>query len=342
MKNRKPKSPPPDLSRPENEWVVEVPCASAGERLDRFLSARLPWRSRSRIQREIADGLVLVDDSVSKPSCNLKGGEIITITLDTSAISDQDPSKIEIDIIYEDEHIVALNKRAGVVVHPVGGYRYNTLINALHLRYRDTANAGRDVVPRLCHRIDKQTSGLILVAKDDQTRRHLQYQFERKSVPDEKADLPGIEKEYYAITRGTPDPREGVLDFPIGPDDGPIKIKMAVRNDGLTAETAYRVLKNLGKFALISAQPHTGRTHQIRVHFAAANCPLACDPLYGRETTLTQADVSDNGNATILLDRCALHSHRLRFFHPAKREVMELTAPLAPDMAEMVSFLEDL
>ncbi len=337
-KPRKQKAPKPDLSKPEDEWELLVDSASEGMRLDRFLSENLPWRSRSRLQRELASGTITVSGRGRlKPSRKLKAGEKVIIKQDNTSIAGQDPAAIKLDIVYEDEHLLAVNKEPGVVVHPVGGYRYNTLINALHLRYRDLENPENDVVPRLCHRIDKVTSGLLLIAKDDDTKRSLQYQFER--IPG--AGLPTgageIEKEYLAVTEGVPDPPGGEIDMPIALEGKDVRMKMAVRPDGLPSRTEYRVLENFGAFALVSARPHTGRTHQIRVHMAALGCPIICDHLYGSAEERTFSNESNEAS----ISRCALHSARLRFYHPFEKKMMELAAPLADDMEAVLKILRN-
>jgi 23S rRNA pseudouridine1911/1915/1917 synthase len=336
---------PPDLSKPETEWEARVPPTSAGERLDKYLTTVMNWRSRNKIQKELEDGTIFVDGRAGlKPSHRLKGGEEIVIHVDNSGIADQDPAKIEINIIYEDEHLLAVNKQAGVVVHPVGKFRYNTLINALHLRYRNLEDPSQDVVPRLCHRIDRFTSGLLLIAKDDDAKRLLQYQFERRLLGGLPPEAMEIEKEYYAITHGVPSPPEGEYDFPLGFDGGPVRIKMAAREDGAPSRTSYKVMETFGDFAFVSARPHTGRQHQIRVHFSRAGFPLICDKFYGRGEevpVITRGMILGGDDSTPVVSRYALHSARLKFYHPFRREMMELRAPLAPDMQEMLALLRE-
>lgn len=332
-KPRKAREVPVDLSRPEDEWTLTVNRPAEGMRLDKFVSENLPWRSRTRIKKDLQDGRILVEGKKVKASYSLKLGEEIVVTADNSHVADQDPSKIELDVLYEDDVLLALNKQPGVVVHPAGRYRYNTVINALHLRYRNTKNPEKDVVPRLCHRIDKYTSGLLLVAKDERTRRLFQYQFERMNSPELPPEAEEIDKKYLFITVGVPEKKKGIINEPIGPDGGPIRIKMAVREDGLDAKTEYEVLGDFGQYAFVRASIHTGRTHQIRVHFSHIGTPVASDHLYSNGEPIQDAEGIE------IISRCALHSESIRFFHPGKGEMMELSAPLAEDMKRAVDIL---
>jgi 23S rRNA pseudouridine1911/1915/1917 synthase len=289
----------------------------AGIRLDQFLAGRLAWRSRSGLRDLFDEGRIDTGPRAARRSMRVREGDVIRIDIPPPPVA-PDPGSIALHVIYEDEAIVALDKQAGVVVHPVGRHRYDTLLNALHHRYRHE-NPEHDIVPRLVHRIDQYTSGVLLVAKTDQARVHLGNQFEFRQVT----------KRYLALTEAAPAESSGELDAKLGPaKDSEIRIKQGVRPDvGLAARTRYEVIERYADGrALIQCEPRTGRTHQIRVHLASAGWPILCDHLYGDPRPICDA------TGATLLARFALHAERLRFKHPRTLEPMELTAPLPDDM----------
>ena len=319
---------PRDLSVPDTEQILTVGPEEAGQRLDRFLASRLAWRTRSGLRDLFEEGRIDTGDRPARRSLRVREGDVIRISIPPPPVA-PDPGAIPLHVIYEDEEIVALDKQAGVVVHPVGRHRWNTLINALHHRYRH-ADPERDVVPRLVHRIDQLTSGVLLVAKTDHARIELGRQFEAREV----------DKHYLALTDGAPDGDAGEIDAPLGPARGaPIRIMQGVRPDvGLPSRTRWEVVERYaspadGARALIRCEPLTGRTHQIRVHLAHAGWPILCDHLYGDAEPIRD----EAGN--LLLDRFALHARRLRFTHPVTGERMELESPLPADMCATRAWL---
>ena len=316
---------PRDLSVPDEELVLVVREDEDGLRLDRFLARRLPWRSRTSLRQLLDEGRVEAGPRAVRPGARLRTGDRLVVDLpppDTPVTS----AEIPLEILYEDEVLVALNKQPGVVVHPVGKHRYDTLINALHHRYRRLDDPEHDVVPKLAHRIDQFTSGVLLVAKRDDVRMELGRQFEKREV----------HKRYLAITVGAPPSDSGVMSQPLGPDaQSTNRTRQAARPDGLPSRTTFEVQERFPGHALVRCEPFTGRTHQIRVHLAASGWPILCDHLYG-----DPGPFRDPGNpGEVILDRFALHAAHLSFTHPLSRETQMLSAPLPDDMTRTLEVL---
>ena len=329
----KTKAPPGfNMIRPEDTHRIQVGPECTGMRLDAFLAKNLRWRSRTSVQELLQEREVLVGGQRRRASYRLREDDLIEIPLPPPRGEVLDIQKIPLDIIYEDDEIVVLNKQAGIVCHPVGKKRYNTLMNALHLRYRCPDEPENDIVPRLAHRLDRDTSGVLLVCKTLRSRRHLYFQFEQRRV----------NKEYQAIVEGVVGPDAMRIDAALGKDaDSDIRFKQGVRRyDGASAVTDVRVLERLDGFSLVSACPHTGKQHQIRVHLAHVGHPVLCDRLYGRRSCLRLRGVdaeSEGNGGDVLIDRHALHAYRLTFRHPVSKEDVEFLAPLPEDMQRTMS-----
>ena len=328
---------PPDLSVPVQRVEGEVPREYDGHRLDLYLRKRYPWRSREAYQGMIRRGLVLVDGERRKPSTTLRWRDRVAVDFGEPQDLLAQPGSIPLCILLEDEHLLVLDKQPGVLVHPVGKHRFDTLTNALHHRYRDMADSARDVVPKIVHRLDKGTSGVLLVAKDDPARRELGRQFEDREV----------RKEYLALVHGRPARSSGRIELPIVPAVLPVPGKPRMRTvpagEGPPARTDWSVEERLGRFALLRLVLHTGRTHQIRVHCASLGHPLVADDVYGDgralyASTAAGADAPTRGEEP-LLDRVALHSTRLRFRHPVHGTPITVEAPLPADMLAAVTAL---
>jgi len=318
------------LIRPEDTHRIRVGPECTGMRLDAFLAKKLRWRSRTSVQKLLREREILVSGQRRRASYRLREDDLIEIPLPPASGEALDIQKIPLDIIYEDDDIVVLNKQPGVVCHPVGRRRYNTLMNALHLRYRRPDDAEKDIVPRLAHRLDRDTSGVLLVCKTLHSRRHLYFQFEQRRVS----------KEYRAIVEGVIRPDAVRIDAALGKDAGSdIRLKRGVRRyDGASAVTDVRVLERFDGFSLVSARPHTGKQHQIRVHLAHVGHPVLCDPLYGRRSRLRLCDVdAESGGEEVLIGRHALHAYSLAFRHPVSKEDIEFIAPLPEDMERTLS-----
>jgi 23S rRNA pseudouridine1911/1915/1917 synthase len=301
---------------------LELELNTPGERVDKALAAAYPDLSRSQWQQLIHDGHVTVDGFPVKASQRLEGGERVRATIPAIAETDIPAQDIPLEIIYEDEDFLAVNKPAGMVVHPAPGHDQGTLVNAVLGHCPDLEGVGGERRPGIVHRLDKDTSGIILVAKNDLTLRHLQRQFKRRS----------IKKRYLALVIGHIQPPQALIDAPIGRDPRHRK-KMAVIPPGSSAaarpaQTQYHLLRTYGEFALVECFPRTGRTHQIRVHLAFAGYPVAGDTTYGpRKQALD-------------LSRHFLHAASLDFHRPRDETPISLTAPLAPDLQALLEQLD--
>jgi 23S rRNA pseudouridine1911/1915/1917 synthase len=316
-----------------------VEAADAGQRLDRWLTAQLPDRSRSEVQRWIDHGLVTVGARPGKSGYRLEAGDEITVQppAPTPAVPLAATAR-PLAIVYEDDDLLVIDKPAGLVVHPAPGHQGETLVSAVLHHAPQIAGVGglpgEPARPGIVHRLDKETSGLIVVAKNDRAQRNLQAQFKARTVY----------KEYLALVEGTVDPPQGRLNAPIGrhPTD---RLRQAILPPdprtgeirGRPAITDYRTLAyytspapdpaGRANFTLVSAVIHTGRTHQIRVHFAWRKHPVVGDTLYGfRRQRLS-------------IPRQFLHAHRLRFRLPGNGEEREFVAPLPADLQAVLAGL---
>jgi len=307
-----------------------VTPSDAKTRLDIFLLQRLPDLTRSRIKNLIEDGLVSLNDMPAKAGVKVKGGDEISITIPEPQPVKAEPEKIPLDIIYEDKDVIVINKPPGLTVHPGTGRAKGTLVNALLYHCRDLSGIGGELRPGIVHRIDKDTSGVLVVAKNDKSHQFLAKQFKEHS----------IKRRYLAIVSGYVKKDEGTVDLPIGRHISERK-KMSVRTrKGRRAVTHYRVLKRFPFHTLLEVTLETGRTHQIRVHLSAIHHPVIGDPVYGKENIpsgLSQKAVMLIKN----LKRQALHAETLGIIHPETNEYVEWTAPLPRDMEAIINALEE-
>ena len=284
--------------------------SDAGLRLDQFLAARLPDYSRARLQSWIAEGRVKLNGAqASKASMKLRGGERVEVEPVELKPLHAFAEEIPLDILYEDDDVVAVNKPAGLVVHAGAGRSAGTLVNALLHHFKRLSSVGGDLRPGIVHRLDKGTSGVILVARTDAAHRSIAAQFSGRTV----------EKTYLALVQGRPERDRGTIDLPISRDPERRTRMTARLASGRQAHSAYQVLERYAKFTLLEVQIGTGRTHQIRVHLAALGHPVAGDPLYG---AAAQPD----------LDRPWLHALRIRFDSPSTGDRLTVEAPVAPEL----------
>ncbi|MDP9180233.1 MAG: RluA family pseudouridine synthase [Chloroflexota bacterium] len=280
----------------------------AGERLDAFLARRLPELSRTNLKRLIDSGFVTIDGRVPKPSEKTREGVELTVEVPPPEELSLEPEAIPLTIVYQDSDLLVVDKPPGLTVHPAPGHPSGTLVNALLAACPDLQGISGTLRPGIVHRLDKDTSGLLVVAKNDRAMRALQSQLTERSV----------HKTYLALVQGVPKPREGQIEAPIGRNPRNRK-KMAVVDNGRESTTRYRVREELpGGYALLEVEPVTGRTHQIRVHLAAIGHPVFGDPLYGR--------------ASELLGRQFLHAWKLAFRMPLGGREVEFESPLPPDL----------
>lgn len=297
-------------------WTVDELPEGERPRLDRYLVAHFPGFSRSVLQRWIAEGLVEVDGRPAKASQKVVEGQHIRVAVPPPAPEDLVPEPRPLDILYEDAGLVVLNKPPGEVVHPAPGHSTGTLVQALLAHCTDLTGVGGRLRPGIVHRLDKDTSGVLLVAKNDRAFCALQEQFRAREV----------RKVYLALVHGHPRAPAGRIEAPIGRDPRS-RQRMAVMSGGRPAVTRYRVLRPVGAYTLVLAQPVTGRTHQVRVHLAFLGHPVAGDPLYGPR------------RASFPFPRQFLHAWRLGFRHPSTGEWLEVRAPLPADLKAVLQAL---
>jgi len=308
---------------------------SVGVRLDFYLAQQFPTHSRVQLRKAVNAATIEVDGERAKAAHRLKLGERISVRLPPIEREAPQPENIPLDILFEDEWLAAINKPPGMVVHPAKGHWAGTLTSALQFHFDQLSGAGGPSRPGIVHRLDRDTSGVMVVAKTDQIHFALSGQFEQRTV----------EKEYFAIVSGNPDHDRDFIDQPIGIHPYQ-REKMAIRRDHPTsrpARTFYEVTERFTGFAAVKLLPRTGRTHQIRVHLHHIGCPVLCDRLYGGRAEITRGELSgDSSDKTVLLNRQALHAVRLAFTHPQTGERMEFIAPLPQDIETVKTELRRL
>jgi len=290
------------------------------ERLDHFLVECLPEFSRSRLQGLIKDGFVKVDGlAAQKAGQKLERGDSVEVRIPPPVPSGLQPEDIPLDIIFENDDLLVINKPAGMVVHPSAGHETGTLVHAVLGYAPGIEGIGGEERPGIVHRLDKETSGLILVAKNERAHRFLQDQFRLRKV----------EKVYLALVDGAPPTPSGRVEAPIGRDPAH-RMKMAIQppGKGRAAISEYRTLENLGEHTLLEVHPLTGRTHQIRLHCAFLNCPIVGDTIYGRR------------HPTVAIKRHFLHAVRISVKLPGEETPRTFEAPLPADLKELLELLE--
>ena len=279
-----------------------------GERFDRFLSGHCPDLSRSRIQGLIGEGSATINGKVVKPATKVRLGQVVELRIPEPQVSRLEPQHIPLSILYEDGDLLVVDKPAGMTVHPAPGHPDGTLVNAVLAHCPDLQGIGGTVRPGIVHRLDKDTSGLMVVAKNDRAHRTLSDQLKARAFT----------KEYIALTHGIVTPHEAIIDAPIGRSSAN-RQQMAVTERGREAVTRYRVMRYYAAHTLVEIYPTTGRTHQIRVHFASLGYPLVGDATYGK--------------ADERLNRHFLHASKLGFTHPSDGEYLEFTSSPSPELA---------
>jgi len=289
----------------------ELVADRAGERLDVFVARRRPQLTRSRAQRLIDHGFVTVDGRLpAKAGAKLAAGQRVRVIVPPPEPVDLEPEPIPLRIVYEDDDLLVVDKPAGLPVHPSAGHSRHTLVNAVLAHCPELSGVGGQQRPGIVHRLDKDTSGLIIVAKNDAAHLSLSRQLKERKV----------EKTYLALVEGRPKLPEGEIDRPIArhPRD---RKRMAIVPGGRAAITRYRVLREVDGRSLLEVRPVTGRTHQIRVHLASIGHPIAGDPVYGKPSTAPPG-----------LRRQFLHARRLAFRHPRTGGRIEVEAPLPEEL----------
>jgi 23S rRNA pseudouridine1911/1915/1917 synthase len=316
-------------TREGTKAVFTVAPGEQGLRLDIFLSQKDAGLSRSQARRLIDGGEALVDGRPARASYRLRPGERVSLHRPPPAPAGIVAEDIPLDIRYEDDAVLVVDKPAGMVVHPAAGNSRGTLVNALQFHCGRLSSVGGLMRPGIVHRLDKGTSGLMVIAKTDEAHRHLSEQFKKRRVS----------KHYTVLVHGDLREDEGVIDAPVGRHPVERKKMSTASRRGKAALTRWRVLERYGDCTLLEAQIETGRTHQIRVHLGAMGHPVVGDAVYGGSKRA--ADRTALRAALKRLARQALHAGRLSFLHPLTGRVMSFESPLPADMAEVIDFLKD-
>lgn len=304
-----------------SERILQIQVDRPASRLDQFLAQAIPDLSRSQLQKLIRQEKVLLANRPTRPGVAVQPGDLITLHLPSPEPAGLQAERVPLDVIFEDEDLVVINKPAGMVVHPAQGHTAGTLVNALLARYPDLtamtqAEAGATDRPGIVHRLDRDTSGLIVVARTPAALHHLRRQFKARTV----------EKIYLALVFGRPPAPEGIIEVPLGRDPRH-RQKFAPQPEGKFARTHYRLLEDFDPYSLLEIGLETGRTHQIRVHLAWLKCPVVGDTVYGRKKN------------ELGLKRQFLHAWRLRFEHPRTGQALAFEAPLDEHLAAVLGRL---
>jgi len=304
-----------------------------GRRLDKYLRGRFPHLSRTMIQRLIRQGLITVNAKVVKPSYEMDAGDVIDLLIPPPEPREVVPENIPLDIVYEDDFILAINKPAGIICHPARGDQSGTIANALVYYAGELSHGADPFRPGIVHRLDKNTTGIMLVAKNDEAHWRLALQFERRTV----------QKTYLAVVHGELELDGDTINAPIGVHPV-VREKFAVmasenRIDiAKSAVTSYEVLERYRGFALVKLMPKTGRTHQLRVHMSYIGHPLVGDAMYGGRP-VSEQELCGCGSAEPIIDHQALHAWKIAFRHPITEKPMELEAPFHGKFKQLVQTL---
>ncbi|MBQ1614383.1 MAG: RluA family pseudouridine synthase [Selenomonas sp.] len=299
---------------------VSYKAEEAGKRLDVFLVTYQPELSRSHIQKLIDQGAVLVDGQVRKANYKLRGGETVSLVIPEAEPVSVEPENIPLDVLYEDKDIIVINKPRGMVVHPAAGVHTGTLVNALLYHCHDLSGINGEIRPGIVHRLDKDTSGVLVCAKNDVAHLDLAEQISTKTA----------HRVYRAIVHGNIKEEAGIIKGDIGRHPTDRKKMAIVRENGKPAVTHFKVLERFGEYTLVECRLETGRTHQIRVHMTSIGHPLVNDPKYGPKKS-----------SPFAIKGQALHSLSLTLNHPVTKEEMTFTAPLPQDMEKILTGLRN-
>ena len=299
----------------------ELRVTGESERLDRWLADQLPDWSRSRLQKLVEQGQVTLNGQIcTSKKATVQAGDCVHLTIPAAAPLALEPENIPLDILYEDDELVVLNKPAGLVVHPAPGHESGTLVHALLAHCPNLAGIGGVQRPGIVHRLDKDTSGAIVIAKTDRAHQHLQAQLKAKTA----------QREYLAIVYGSPATNSGTIDLPIGrhPIDRKKMAIVPIEKGGRQAVTHWQVLDRLGNYTLMQFRLETGRTHQIRVHTTQMGHPIVGDPVYGSGRSIG-----------VNLTGQVLHAHKLHLEHPLTGKPVEAIAPLPAEFLKLLQVL---
>jgi 23S rRNA pseudouridine1911/1915/1917 synthase len=305
----------------EDQLIWRVADEDAGARIDKLIVDSLDGVSRTAVQQWIKDGLVKVNGRSVKGSYKAEPGDEVYVTIPEPEDYDVLPENIPLDIVYEDQDMIVINKPRGMVVHPAPGHSSGTLVNALLYHCKDLSGINGVMRPGIVHRIDKDTSGLLMAAKSDRAHTSLSAQLKEHSIT----------RKYLAVVHGWVEHLQGTVDAPIGRDPKDRKMFTVTDRNSKHAVTHFAVVEHIGNFTLLELALETGRTHQIRVHMKFIGHPLVGDPMYGREKDRSK-----------FIDGQALHAAVLGFVHPTSGQYMEFEAPLPEDMQALLHRLRTM
>lgn len=310
-------------------YTLEVPETAEGTRLDKFLAEALPDFSRTQIQRLIDDNHVELTRGRATVRYRVRAGERLRLEVPPPKPARLLPEDIPLDIVFEDDALVVINKPPGMVVHPAPGHDHGTLVNALLHHCHSLSGVGGEERPGIVHRLDKDTSGLMIVAKHDRSHRHLSDQLRVRT----------LRRHYLALVQGRPPADCGTIDAPIGRHPQHRQKMAVVESRGREARTHYKVQESWGALSVLQLSLETGRTHQIRVHLAHISRPVIGDPIYGTNAvSLPRHPAVERWIRAF--PRQALHAQELQFEHPETGEAMTFTAPLPEDLSELMARLQ--
>ena len=311
---------------------IQISAKDQGRRIDQFLSETNLHLSRSQAKKLIEEGTILLNNQKTKPSAHIKSGDLISGRLPKPEPLSLEPEPLPLPILYEDSSIIVIDKPAGMVVHPAAGNTSGTLVNALLHHCKDLAGINGVLRPGIVHRLDRETSGVMVVAKDDEAFHQLARQFKNRLV----------EKVYLAVAHGIFKQDEGLIDTPIGRHPVQRKQMSTRTRKGKTAMTRWKVLERFGPLAFLEIYPQTGRTHQIRVHLSSLGHPILGDPLYGKKGKPGSIQDAILRECVKRMNRQALHAHRLGFNHPRTGDKVQFVAPIPQDMEGTLECLRSM
>jgi len=316
---------------PDRVFSFSITDKDREQRIDSYLASRVDDLTRSRAQELIKTGFVKVNGSAPKASYRLRQGDQISLSIPPPVSYPLEPEPVEFDTIYEDASLIVVNKPPGLVIHPAPGHATGTLVHGLLEHCRDLSGIGGRLRPGIVHRLDRDTSGLVVVAKHDRAHAFLSEQFKSGTV----------DKRYVAVVHGIVKSEKGKIDLPIARHPKKRKEMSVVTSGGKRALTFWRKMETLGgQFALLSVSPKTGRTHQIRVHLSHLGHPIVGDPVYGYKKSWWKKNLSRVGGVPLTINRQMLHAQNLGFVHPDSGVYCEYWAPLPRDMENLIGTLK--
>jgi len=312
-------------------FECRVAKEAVAKRLDAYLAENMPSLSRSQVKKIIEGGFVTVNNCAPKVAQKLKENDTVQVRLPEPRSLNTQPENIPLHIVFEDDDIIVINKPAGLVVHPAPGNYTGTLVNALLYHCPSLTGIGGVARPGIVHRLDKGTSGVLVVAKNDFTHQTLSSQFKKHT----------IFRLYHCLVYGRMESNKGIVSLPIGRDITHRK-KMSVRTKkGRESLTNWKMLQDYCDFSLLEIRPETGRTHQIRIHLSSIGHPIVGDPVYGGGSRLANLKDKSLMESIKKLDRPILHASVLGFHHPRTKGYIEFTSPLPPEIQEILDALEE-